>query len=102
MYRAHARHLLPIALMVYPVAALAQLLLTNVLGVLGALLAALVVIITGFLVQAALVKAVEDLRDGQVDLGTLFAPFSALVVTLGYFRLLKAHQAVTGQNPAGG
>ena len=68
MYRAHALHLLAIAFVVYLAATLAQLLFTTVLGALGALLAAIVVIIAGFLVQAALVRAVEDLRDGQADL----------------------------------
>ena len=33
-----------------------------------ALLASIVVIIAAFLVQAALVKAVQDIRDGRVDL----------------------------------
>ena len=67
MYRAHARHLLLIALVVYVVAAVLQTLL-SLLGVLGALLAGIVGIVAAFLLQAALVKAVEDVRDGRADL----------------------------------
>jgi hypothetical protein len=68
MYKAHARHLLTIAFVVYLVTALIQAVLTGLLGVVGALLAAVVSIVAGFLLQAALVKAVEDVRDGRVDL----------------------------------
>jgi hypothetical protein len=67
MYRAHARHLLTIALVIYLVAAVIEAVL-GLLGVLGALLAGIVGIIAAFLLQAALVKAVEDVRDGRVDL----------------------------------
>jgi hypothetical protein len=67
MYRAHARHLLTIALVIYLVAAIVEAVL-GLLGVLGALLAGIVGIIAAFLLQAALVKAVEDVRDGRVDL----------------------------------
>ncbi len=67
MYRAHARHLLLIALVIYVVAAVVQVVL-SLLGVLGALLAGIVGIVAAFLLQAALVKAVEDVRDGRADL----------------------------------
>ena len=40
----------------------------GLLGAFGAVLAAIVSIIAAFLLQAALVKAVEDVRDGRVDL----------------------------------
>ncbi len=68
MYRAHAAHLLTIAFVVSFVAALIEALLAGVLGLVGALLAAIVGIVAAFLLQAALVKAVEDVRDGRVDL----------------------------------
>jgi hypothetical protein len=68
MYRAHARHLLSIAFVIYVVAATIEAVLSGLLGVFGALLAAIVSIIAAFLLQAALVKAVEDVRDGRVDL----------------------------------
>jgi hypothetical protein len=67
MYKAHARHLLSIAFVIYVVAAIIELLL-GVLGPIGALLAGVVSIVAAFLLQAALVKAVEDVRDGRVDL----------------------------------
>jgi hypothetical protein len=68
MYRAHARHLLTIAFVVYVVAAVIEAVLTGLAGLIGALLAAIVGIIAAYLLQAALVKAVEDVRDGRVDL----------------------------------
>jgi hypothetical protein len=68
MYRAHARHLLTIAFVVYVIAALLEVLLAALLGLFGVLLASVVSLIATFLLQAALVKAVEDVRDGRVDL----------------------------------
>jgi hypothetical protein len=67
MYKAHARHLLTIAFVIYVVAAAIEVLL-GLLGPIGALLAAFVGIIAAFLLQATLIKAVEDVRDGRVDL----------------------------------
>ena len=81
MYKAHARHLLTIAFVVYLVTAVIQAAFTGLLGVFGALLAAVVSIVAGFLLQAALVKAVEDVRDGRADLSfgeTLQAALPAL------------------------
>jgi hypothetical protein len=68
MYRTHAQHLLTIAFVVYVVAALIEVLLAALLGLFGVLLASVVSLIATFLLQAALVKAVEDVRDGRVDL----------------------------------
>jgi hypothetical protein len=67
MYKAHARHLLQIAFVIYLVAAVIELVL-GLLGRPGQLLAFIVSITAAFLLQAALVKAVEDVRDGRVDL----------------------------------
>jgi hypothetical protein len=67
MYKAHARHLLTIAFVIYVVAAAIEVLL-GLLGPFGAILAALVGIVAAFLLQATLIKAVEDVRDGRVDL----------------------------------
>jgi hypothetical protein len=67
MYRAHARHLLSIAFVIYVVAAIIEVIL-GLLGPIGALLAAIVSIVAAFLLQATLIKAVEDVRDGRVDL----------------------------------
>jgi hypothetical protein len=81
MYKAHASHLLTIAFVVYLVTAVIQAVFTGLLGVVGALLAAVVSIAAGFLLQATLVKAVEDVRDGRADLSfgeTLQAALPAL------------------------
>ncbi|MBE1604815.1 hypothetical protein [Actinopolymorpha pittospori] len=69
MYRAHARHLLTLALAVYVVAAVVEAVLAALLGaVVGGFLALVVSLIAAFVLQAALVKAVEDVRDGRADL----------------------------------
>jgi hypothetical protein len=68
MYKAHWRHLLSISLLVYIVIALVSLLLAAILGWFGALLGFLISIVGLFWVQGALVKAVEDVRDGRADL----------------------------------
>jgi hypothetical protein len=68
MYKAHTRQLLSIAFVVYLVAAVIETVLTGALGLFGSLLAGIVSIIAAFLLQAALVKAVVDVRDGRADL----------------------------------
>jgi hypothetical protein len=67
MYRAHALHLLAIAFVVYLIAAVIVALLA-LIGPFGSLLGEIVELIAVFLLQAALVKAVQDVRDGRVDL----------------------------------
>lgn len=68
MYKAHWRHLLAISFAVYATIAVLGALLVLVLTWLGALIAALISLVGLFLVQGALVKAVEDVRDGRADL----------------------------------
>jgi hypothetical protein len=68
MYKAHWRHLLPIALVVYILIALLALLLALLLGLFGAFLGALVGLAGVFWLQGALVIAIEDVRDGRADL----------------------------------
>jgi hypothetical protein len=67
MYRAHAAHLLTIAFVIYLAAAIIAGLL-GLIGVFGFFLASIVEFVAAFLLQAALVKAVQDVRDGRVDL----------------------------------
>jgi hypothetical protein len=67
MYKAHAKHLLTIAFVIYVVAAVLEAVFT-LFGILGALLGSIIGIVAAFLLQATLVKAVEDVRDGQVDM----------------------------------
>jgi hypothetical protein len=67
MYKAYARHLLTIAFVIYVVAAIIAAIL-SLAGTFGILLGALVSLVAAFLLQAALVKAVQDVRDGRVDM----------------------------------
>jgi hypothetical protein len=68
MYKAYARHLLAIAFVIYLAAAVIAALLALAGGSIGVVLGTLVEIIAAFLLQAALVKAVQDVRDGRVDM----------------------------------
>jgi hypothetical protein len=67
MYKAHAWHLIVIALVIYVAAAIVVALLA-LAGVIGVLFGTVIELLAGFLVQAALVKAVQDVRDGRADL----------------------------------
>jgi hypothetical protein len=68
LYKTHWRHLLTLAFVVYVAVAVIGTLLVAVLTWLGWLIAALISLIALFWLQAALVKAVEDVRDGRADL----------------------------------
>jgi hypothetical protein len=67
-YRAHAAHLIIIAAGIYLVAAVLEGLLYLANNVVGAIIGAVIGFVAAFLVQAALVKAAQDVRDGRVDL----------------------------------
>ena len=75
LYKAHWRHLLPIAFVVYLAIAIVGGLLTAALTWLGAIVGALISLVGVFWVQGALVAAVDDIRDGRSDLslGDTFA-----------------------------
>ncbi len=68
LYKAHWRHLLPIALVVYLLLTLFVLLLVALFGWLGLIAGVFVRIAGVFWLQGALVIAVEDIRDGRADL----------------------------------
>jgi hypothetical protein len=68
LYKAHWRHLLSISFVVYLAVALIGVLLVAILTWVGAILAALISLVAVFWLQATLVKAVEDIRDGRADL----------------------------------
>jgi hypothetical protein len=75
-YKAYAAHFLLIAFVLYLVAAAIGALLTAVAGLPGGAAASVINLFCMFLLQAALVKAVQDVRDGRIDLdlrGTLSA-----------------------------
>ena len=75
VYKTHWRHLLTISFAVYVAVAVIGALLAALLSWLGAILAAFVSLVAVFWLQAALVKAVDDVRDGRADLslGETFA-----------------------------
>ncbi len=68
LYKAHWRHLLSISFVVYLAVALVGVLLVAILTWVGAILAALISLVAIFWLQATLVKAVDDVRDGRADL----------------------------------
>ena len=68
LYKAHWRHLIPIAFVVFVLISLLELLLVAVLGWVGVAAAGLVAIAGIFWLQGALVVAADDIRDGQADL----------------------------------
>jgi hypothetical protein len=68
LYKAHWRHLLPIAFIVYLLLSLFTLLLVALLGWFGVFASAFVSLAGLFWIQGALVVAVEDIRDGRPDL----------------------------------
>jgi hypothetical protein len=67
MYKAQWKHLLAIAFVIYLGAAIISAIL-GLLGRPGLYLALLISILALFLLQATLVKAVQDVRDGRADL----------------------------------
>ena len=68
MYKRFAGHLLLIAFAIYLGAAIIAALLALAGGFVGALAGSVVQLLAAFLLQAALVKAVQDVRDGRADL----------------------------------
>lgn len=68
MYKAHALHLIVIAFVIYLAAAILDGLISLAGGFLVSFLGSIISLLAGFLVQASLVKAVQDVRDGRADL----------------------------------
>jgi len=68
MYKTFAKHLLAIAFVIYLAAAIITALPALAGGTVGILLGSLVSIVAAFVLQATLVKAVQDVRDGHADL----------------------------------
>lgn len=68
LYRTHFKHLIPIAFIVYLVTGVITLLLTALLGSLGAIVSLILSIAGYYWLQGALVAAAEDIRDGRADL----------------------------------
>ncbi len=68
MYRRHAAHFILIAFVIFIVIAAISALLSWAAGTLGAFIALIFTVFGVFLLQAALTKAVQDVRDGRADL----------------------------------
>jgi uncharacterized membrane protein len=68
LYRRFAAHFLAISFVLYFLTAVIVTLLTMTAGVTGYFVAAVIEFVAAFLVQVAMVKAVQDVRDGQADL----------------------------------
>ena len=82
LYRRHASHFILISFVIYLVIAVINALLSWALGTVGALIGLIFSLFGMFLLQAALVKAVQDVRDGRVDLD-LRATVSAALPFVG-------------------
>lgn len=67
LYRRFASHFLLIAFVIYVVTA-ALVALLSLGGIAGALIGAVISFAATYVVQASLIKAVQDVRDGRVDL----------------------------------
>jgi hypothetical protein len=84
LYRRHAMHFILISFAIYLVIAIINALLSWALGGFGVIVGWVISLVGMFLLQAALVTAVQDVRDGRVDLdlrGTISAamPFVGAV-----------------------
>jgi len=82
MYKAHWRHLIPLAAVFYLLIALVSVLLTMAFGWVGALLSGLLSLVGVFWLQGALTEAVADLRDGRADL-SIKQTFARVLPLLG-------------------
>jgi len=82
LYRRHATHFILISFAIYLVIAIINALLSWALGGFGVIVGWVISLIGMFLLQAALVIAVQDVRDGRVDLD-LRATVSAAMPFVG-------------------
>ena len=67
LYRRYAAHFLLIAFVIYLITAVVVALL-SLAGAVGLILGGIIGFIASFVVQTSLIKAVQDVRDGRVDL----------------------------------
>src|SRR5215469_13761224 len=88
MYRRHFQHFILISFVIYLAVAIITALLSWAAGTVGAFIGVIFSLFGMFLLQAALVKAVQDVRDGRADLdlqGTISAglPYVGKVAVAG-------------------
>ena len=82
LYRRHATHFILISFAIYLVIAIVNALLSWALGGFGVIVGWVISLVGMFLLQAALVTAVQDVRDGRADLD-LRATVSAAMPFVG-------------------
>lgn len=82
LYRKHWRHLIPIALIVFVVTAGLTAVAIQSGEIINIVLASIISIVGSFWLQGALVRAVEDVRDGKVDM-TIGQTFASVRSKLG-------------------
>ena len=82
LYRRHAAHFILISFAIYLVIAIINALLSWALGGFGVVIGWVISIVGMYVLQAALVTAVQDVRDGRVDLD-LRATISAAMPFVG-------------------
>ena len=82
IYKTHWRHLLTLSFVTYLVVAILAALLAAILTWVGVLIGLILTFVAAFWLQAALVKAVEDVRDGRADM-SLQETFQAAKPHLG-------------------
>ena len=90
LYKRHATHFLLISFAIYLVVAIITAVLSLALGSFGAVIGGLLSLLGTFLLQAALVRAVQDARDGRGDLDLRASvdaalPFLGSVTIAGIF-----------------
>lgn len=97
-YKAHWRHFIPIAFVVYILLNLFTLFLALLLGWLGIIAGVFVSIAGIFWLQGALVTAIEDVRDGKADLslGETLAHIRPRLNTLALAGILAAFGITIG------
>ena len=82
IYKTHWRHLLTLSFVTYLIVAVLAALLAAVLTWFGVVIGLILTLVAAFWLQAALVKAVEDVRDGRADM-SFQATFAAARPHLG-------------------
>lgn len=98
LYKAHWRHLLPVAFVVYLLLSLFVLLLVALLSWIGAIAGVFVSLAGVFWLQGTLVVAIEDVRDGRADLsiGETLSRVRPRMNTLGVAGILAASGITLG------
>jgi hypothetical protein len=89
LYRTHAKHLLAIAFVIYLIAALLAALL-SLAGTFGSVLGAIVSACAAFVLQATLIKAVQDVRSGrsEMSIGATVSAVLPFLVPVGIASIL--------------